>query len=435
MTASTLTLLFLLALTVATSLRIYLSGRQIRHVSRHRSVVPSQFARQISAAAHHRAAAYTIARTQLDSLDALLSAAMILLLTIFGGLQVLWEGSAHALALLASLLSWSTPLPEGDAILARELMVVAAVGLIGAVVDLPLDAWRRFRIEQRFGFNRLTPQLWLADLVRGMALSALLGLPLAAVILSVMHRAGGLWWLWAWGVWIAFTMTMMVLFPVVFARWFNKFQPLPNGPLRERLEALLARCGFPAGGLFVMDGSRRSAHGNAYFTGFGRARRIVLYDTLIKQLGPDEIEAVLAHEIGHFRLRHIGKRILTLQVSSLIALAILGWLSKQVWFFQGLGVTPAEGLVPGLALMLFVLVAPCAGFFIAPLSALLSRRHEFEADAYAAQMTSPGALGRALVSLYRDNAATLTPDPLHSAFHDSHPPAALRLGRLQTDSP
>jgi STE24 endopeptidase len=407
---------FLLALIGSTTLRIWLASRQIRHVAVHRHAVPAAFAAHIPLDAHERAAAYTIARTRLVLIDTLVSAVLLLVLTLFGGLQVLWELSASVI--------------DPAALLMRQLFVVVMVGLLGSLIDMPLDAWRRFRVEQRFGFNRLTVRLWLSDLARGLLLSVLLGLPLAAVIITLMQRAGTFWWLWAWVVWVIFSLGMMVIFPMVIARWFNRFEPLTDGPLRSRLEALLERCGFPAGGLFVMDGSRRSAHGNAYFTGFGRARRIVLFDTLIQQLGPDEIEAVLAHEIGHFRLRHIGQRLLVLQISSLIGLAVLGWLSTRGWFFQGLGLVPSEGLVPGLALLLFMLIGPVFGTLFGPLGAILSRRHEFEADAYAVRMTSREALTRALVALYRDNAATLTPDPWHSAFHDSHPPASLRIGRL-----
>ena len=406
----------MLALIGSTTLRIWLASRQIRHVAVHRHEVPAAFAAHIPLDAHERAAAYTIARTRLVLIDTLVSAVLLLVLTLFGGLQVLWELSATVI--------------DPAALLMRQLFVVVMVGLLGSLIDMPLDAWRRFRVEQRFGFNRLTVRLWLSDLARGLLLSVLLGLPLAAVIITLMQRAGTFWWLWAWVVWVIFSLGMMVIFPMVIARWFNRFEPLTDGPLRSRLEALLERCGFPAGGLFVMDGSRRSAHGNAYFTGFGRARRIVLFDTLIQQLGPDEIEAVLAHEIGHFRLRHIGQRLLVLQISSLIGLAVLGWLSTRGWFFQGLGLVPSEGLVPGLALLLFMLIGPVFGTLFGPLGALLSRRHEFEADAYAVRMTSREALTRALVALYRDNAATLTPDPWHSAFHDSHPPASLRIGRL-----
>jgi STE24 endopeptidase len=407
---------FLLALIGSTTLRTWLASRQIRHVAVNRHEVPAAFAAHIPLDAHARAAAYTIARTRLVLIDTLVSAVLLLILTLFGGLQLLWELSATVI--------------DPAALLMRQLFVVAMVGLLGSLIDMPLDAWRRFRVEQRFGFNRLTVRLWLSDLARGLLLSVLLGLPLAAVIITLMQRAGTFWWLWAWFVWVIFSLGMMVIFPMVIARWFNRFEPLTDGPLRSRLEALLERCGFPAGGLFVMDGSRRSAHGNAYFTGFGRARRIVLFDTLIQQLSPDEIEAVLAHEIGHFRLRHIGQRLLVLQISSLIGLAVLGWLSTRSWFFQGLGLVPSEGLVPGLALLLFMLIGPVFGTLLGPLGAILSRRHEFEADAYAVTMTSREALTRALVALYRDNAATLTPDPWHSAFHDSHPPASLRIGRL-----
>jgi len=410
------TLAFALALVASTLLQAWLASRQIRHVARHRGAVPADFAQRVALSEHERAAAYTIERTRLALLDGWIASAVLLGLTLLGGIQSLWELSAQLL--------------PSDALLARQCFVLVAVALVGGIVELPLDAWRRFHIEERFGFNRLTVRLWIVDGLRHLLLSLGLGLPLAALVLSLIEWSGPLWWLWAWLVWITFSFAMMILFPIFFARLFNRFEPLPPGPLRERLEQLLERCGFPCGGLFVMDGSRRSAHGNAYFTGFGKARRIVLFDTLIEQLDPAALEAVLAHEIGHFRLRHIPQRLVLLQAMSLAALALIGWLATQGWFYQGLGVVPAEGLLPGLALLLFLLVSPIFNSFLGPILARLSRQQEFEADAYAVKMTSAQALSAALVALYRNNASTLTPDPLHSAFHDSHPPASLRIRQL-----
>ncbi|MCL4182854.1 MAG: M48 family metallopeptidase [Burkholderiaceae bacterium] len=415
MTASAFALVFACALLVSIAVRLWLATRQIRHVARHRDAVPEAFADRITLSAHRRAADYTVARVRLGIVDALVGALLLLGFTLFGGLQ--W--------LLQTLAPW---LP--DAPFARQMLFVAAVATIGALVDLPIAWYRHFRLEQRFGFNRMTPRLFVTDALKGAALAAVLGLPLLALVLWLMRSAGALWWLWAWLAWVVFNLAVLVLYPTVIAPMFNRFEPLPDGAVRERVEALLARCGFASKGLFVMDGSRRSAHGNAYFTGLGRAKRIVFFDTLLSRLDPDEIEAVLAHELGHFRHRHITKRIALAFVASLAGLWLLGWLSRQGWFYQGLGVTPGAGEFDAAALVLFFLVLPVFTFLLQPLSSWASRRHEYQADAFAAAHARARDLVSALVKLYEDNASTLTPDPLHSAFYDSHPPASLRIGRL-----
>jgi len=409
------TLLFVAALLLSVALRLWLATRQVRHVVRHRDAVPQGFADRIGLAAHQRAADYTIARVRLGIVETAVSAALLLGFTMLGGLQWLL-GAAQAVA------------PGSPAI--ASLIFVALVVLAGAIVDLPIEAWRRFRLEQRFGFNRMTPALFVMDTIKGALVGAALGLPLLALVLWLMRASGELWWLWTWVAWMVFNLAVMVLFPTVIAPMFNKFEPLPDGEVRDRVQALLARCGFRARGLFVMDGSRRSAHGNAYFTGLGRARRIVFFDTLLARLDADEIEAVLAHELGHFKLRHIPKRIALTFAISLAGLWLLGWLSRQPWFYQALGLTPDPAMADAAALVLFFLVLPVFSFPLQPVFALASRRHEFQADAFAAAQTDPKHLASALVKLYEDNASTLTPDPVHSAFHDSHPPAVQRIGRL-----
>jgi STE24 endopeptidase len=416
--ALVLTSLFALALAASVVTRMWLATRQVRHVARHREAVPAQFSERVPLAAHQRAADYTIARVRLGVVDLLLGAVVLLGFTLFGGLQWLHEALRE---LLPQAPFW------------RQVLLVAAVGLIASAIDLPIAAYRQFGLEKRFGFNRMTPGLFVADVAKGTLVSAALGLPLVAAVIWLMDQAGSLWWLWAWFVWMGFNLVVLLVYPTVIAPLFNEFRPLEPGPVRDRVEALLARCGFASKGLFVMDGSRRSAHGNAYFTGFGRSKRIVFFDTLLARLEPDEIEAVLAHELGHFRLRHIAKRIAASFVISLAGLWLLGWLSAQSWFYQGLGVTPDPGeAASALALVLFFLVVPVFTFLLQPVASHLSRRHEFEADAFAAAHARAEDLGRALVKLYEDNASTLTPDPVHSAFYDSHPPAAIRLGRLAT---
>jgi STE24 endopeptidase len=416
LTPLSFTLLFVAALLASVLTRLWLSSRQIRHVAHHRASVPAAFAERIPLHAHQRAADYTIARTRLGMLETLLGAAVLLGFTLLGGIAALAE-------------SWRAWLPEAP--FWRQVLLVASVALIASIIELPVAAYRQFRLERHFGFNRMTPGLFLADLGRGLALAVALGVPLLMAVLWLMNQAGEQWWFWVWGVWMAFNLLVLVGYPTLIAPLFNRFEPLAPGPVRDRVEALLTRCGFASRGLFVMDGSKRSAHGNAYFTGLGRAKRIVFFDTLLARLSVDEIEAVLAHELGHFAHRHILKRILTSFILSLFGLWLLGWLSRQAWFYQGLGATPAPGDGLGAyALLLFFLVLPVFTFGLSPLGSWLSRRQEFEADAFAARHSGDGQLAQALVRLYEDNAATLTPDPLHSAFFDTHPPAAIRLARL-----
>ena len=415
MTASLVfSLVFAAAIVASIALRFWLASRQIRHVARHRDAVPTAFSERVSLTAHQRAADYTIARTRLGLMELALSTAVLLGFTLLGGLQ--WLHSAML-----------TLLPDSEWL--RPLGFVLLVALIGSIIDLPLSWYRQFRLEEKFGFNRMTPRLWLSDLAKGFAVSLVLGVPLLAAILALMRSAGPAWWLWAWLLWVGFNLAVLVLYPTVIAPLFNKFEPMPQGPIRERVEALLQRCGFTSRGLFVMDGSRRSAHGNAYFTGLGRAKRIVFFDTLLNRLNGEEVEAVLAHELGHFRRRHITKRMLVSFLISAAGLWLLAWLAGRGWFYQGLGITPMAD-TPAVALVLFFLAIPVFSFAMQPLASLASRRHEFEADQFAAQHSSAADLVSALVKLYEDNASTLTPDPLHSAFYDSHPPAAIRVGRL-----
>ncbi|MDT7836787.1 M48 family metallopeptidase [Aquabacterium sp. OR-4] len=413
-----LTLLFTTALVLSLAVRLWLATRQMRHVAQHRAQVPAAFADTVSLAAHQRAADYTLAKGRLGLLWAAFGSAVLLGWTLLGGLDAL------NLAVLEAV-------QPRFGNLAYQLALLAAFTLIGAVLDLPFELYATFRLEQRFGFNRTTLKLWLADAVKGLLVGAVIGLPLAALILWIMGATGGLWWLWAWAAWMAFNLAVMVVYPTLIAPLFNKFEPLADDALKTRVQALMARCGFAAKGLFVMDGSRRSAHGNAYFTGLGAAKRVVFYDTLLAKLSPLEVEAVLAHELGHFKLRHILQRMVMMFALSLGALALLGWLSNWTGFYTGLGVQPNLAAPnDALALLLFMLAVPVFGFFAAPLSAMLSRRHEFEADAYARSHSDGQALASALVKLHQDNAATLTPDPLYVRFYYSHPPAGERLAAL-----
>ena len=414
MTQTLFTALFVAALAISVGIQLWLARRQIWHVSAHRAAVPGHFANRVTLAAHQKAADYTVARTRLGVIDLLLDTVVLLALTLGGGLALIagWIGA--------------TPLPP----LAQDVALIVAVALLAGALALPLAWYRTFVIEERFGFNRTTLSLWIADILKGALIGAALGVPLVVLVLWLMARAGALWWLYAWLAWVAFQVLALALYPTVIAPLFNKFQPLADAGLKERVERLLERCGFRAKGLYVMDGSRRSAHGNAYFTGFGAARRIVFFDTLISRLAPDEIEAVLAHELGHFKLRHVIKRTVWFAAGSLVLLALLGWLVGEPWFYAGLGV-PGPAPRYGVALVLFMLALPAFTFLGSPLAAMYSRRHEFEADEYAARNASAPALVDALVKLYEDNATTLTPDPVHSAFYDSHPPAASRIARLQ----
>ena len=416
------TLVFAGLLLAGLALRLWLATRQIRHVAQHRGAVPTAFAHRIPLAAHQKAADYTIAKARFGLLEMALAIAVVLGWTLLGGLD----------ALNQALLSWL-----GGGML-QQLALLACFVLIGGAIDLPVALYQTFVIEQRFGFNQMTPRLWLADLLKSTLLGAVIGLPIAALILWLMGAAGPLWWLWAWGTWMGFNLLLMVVFPLFIAPLFNKFQPLEDESLKARVTALMQRCGFAAKGLFVMDGSRRSAHANAYFTGVGKAKRVVFYDTLLKQLSPGEVEAVLAHELGHFKHKHITRRLVGMFAISLAGFALLGWLSTRTWFYTGLGVQPNLMLpgVPGaapndaLALLLFLLAAPVFTLFVTPVLAQLSRRHEFQADAYAAAQSSGDDLASALLKLYEDNASTLTPDPVFAKFYYSHPPATERLARL-----
>ena len=411
MTPTQFTFLFLGALALSTVLRLWLDFRHQAHVVAHRDRVPADFAGRIDLADHRRAADYTVAKVRIGLIEIVVDTLVLLALTLGGGLGLIDHG----------LRAWL-----GSGYL-HGLALFACAGLIGFVVGLPASIYRTFRIEARFGFNKLTWPLWFADLAKATALTVLIGGPLLLAVLWLMDAMGRAWWLYVWLLWLVTNLLVLFLYPTVIAPLFNKFTPLEDASLKERIEALLARCGFASSGLFVMDGSKRSAHGNAYFTGFGRAKRIVFFDTLLAKLAPQEIEAVLAHELGHFRHRHVIKRIALSGVLSLAFLWLLGQLIDQPWFFSGLGVG-AGGTAMGL--LLFSLVLPVFLFPLAPLTSGLSRRHEFEADAYAARQTAAADLIAALVKLYRDNAATLTPDPLHSLFHDSPPPASQRIARL-----
>jgi STE24 endopeptidase len=402
---------FLAALALATALRLWLAHRQVSYVRAHRGRVPAEFAAGIGLEAHQKAADYTCAKTRLAMAGVAADAAVLLALTFGGALQLLHELSA----------SW---LPEG---IARGVMLVALVGVVTSAVDAPFSYYRIFVVEQRFGFNRMTLGLYFLDLVKGLLLGAVLLLPLAAAILWLIRELDVYWWVCGWAVVVAYGILMTFIAPTLIAPLFNKFSPLQNEEIRERVQRLAERCGFKVKGLMVMDGSRRSAHGNAYFTGFGSAKRIVFFDTLLAQLDPPELEAVLAHELGHYKLRHVIKRMAWSAAVSFAFFWALDFVMHAEWFFRDLGVASPS---PAMALILFSLVTPPFLFLLHPLGAIYSRRHEFEADQYAARHASARDLAAALTKLYRENASTLTPDPLHSAFYDSHPPAIARIARL-----
>ncbi len=410
-----LTVAFALTLLAGLLLNFWLSTRQIRHVAQHRGQVPPVFAHTITLTAHQKAADYTIAKARFGVLELALAAAVLLGWTLLGGLSSLNQ----------VLLGW---LGGG---MAQQVALLAAFVLISGVIDLPVTLYQTFVIEERFGFNKMTLKLWLLDLLKSSLVGALIGLPIAALILWMMGAAGAWWWLWAWGVWMGFNLLLLLIYPSFIAPLFNKFEPLGDEALKARVTALMQRCGFAAKGLFVMDGSKRSAHANAYFTGFGAAKRVVFYDTLLAKLSAGEVDAVLAHELGHFKHKHIFKRIVSMFGLSLVGFALLGWLARQVWFYTGLGVQPnLSAPNDALALLLFMLSLPVFSFFIAPVMAHFSRKHEFEADAYAVTHTSGPDLATALLKLYEDNASTLTPDPVYVKFYYSHPPASERLARM-----
>ncbi len=420
MTDTTLafTFVFAAALVVGLLTRFYLASRQVRHVMRHRDQVPAAFAGTIALTSHQKAADYTVTKARFGMFEIAFGAAVLLGWTLLGGLDSLNR------AISASGL--------GDyGVLAPQIALIAAFALIGGLLELPWTLYSTFKIEERFGFNQTSLKLWFTDLLKSTLLGVVIGLPLVAMMLWLMGSTGRFWWLWAWGAWMVFNLLVLTLYPTLIAPLFNKFKPLDDEALKARVTALMQRCGFAAKGLFVMDGSRRSAHANAYFTGFGAAKRVVFYDTLLKQLNPDEVDAVLAHELGHFKHKHIIKRVLSLFGLSLIGFALLGWLSSQSWFYTGLGVMPnVGGGNEAIALLLFLLVVPLFSFFVSPVMARFSRKHEFEADAYAVSQTGAQDLRSALLKLYQDNASTLTPDPVFAKFYYSHPPASERLGRM-----
>jgi STE24 endopeptidase len=409
------TLVFAAALLAGLGVKFWLASRQVRHVARHRGEVPADFAATVPLSAHQKAADYTVTKSRLGLLETAFAAAVLLGWTLLGGLD----------ALNSALLDLLGP---G---MAQQLALLACFAVIGGLLDLPFSLYSTFVVEERFGFNKITWKLWVSDAVKGVVLSVLLGGLLAWIILWLMGAAGSLWWLYGWAVFVLFVLLMQWIAPTVLMPLFNKFTPLQDAGLRERIVNLMQRCGYNARELFVMDGSKRSAHSNAFFTGFGRNKRVVFFDTLIERLAPAEIDAVLAHELGHFRHKHIVKRMAGVFAFSLAGFALLGYLSRQHWFFTGLGVTPnMMGPNDALALLLFMLVTPVFSFFVSPLMAQLSRRHEFQADAFAVQQTGRDDLRSALLKLYEDNASTLTPDPLFVRFYYSHPPASERLARM-----
>jgi STE24 endopeptidase len=404
--------LFLAALLAATATRLWLARRQIRHVIAHRDAVPPSFADSIPLHAHQKAADYTAAKTRLGMIDVLIGAATLLVLTLGGLVQ--WLSDA-----------WGAVFAPGS--IAHGTALLLSILLLQALIGLPTTLYRTFGIESRFGFNRMTLRLFVLDLIRHTGVAILLGVPLLLAVLWLMDKMGDHWWLYVWILWVAYSLVLMMVYPAFIMPLFNKFTPITEGELASRIQRLLERCGFKSSGLYLMDGSKRSSHGNAFFTGFGAAKRIVLFDTLVSRLEPPEVEAVLAHELGHYRLHHIAKSMVLSAAVSFVVLWVLGQLIDQPWFYQGLGVrTPSNAA----ALVLFLMVLPEFLFFVQPLMSRYSRKREFEADAYATSHASAAQLVRALVKLYQDNAATLTPDPLHSAFYDSHPSAAMRIARL-----
>ena len=411
----TFTTVFLIALLLTFCVRMWLATRHIHHVLAHRDSVPDNFSAQISLEAHQKAADYTCAKTRLGYVSISLETLLLLIVTLGGGLSILVSFWSNLL---------SDPIASGMALIISTILLMS-------VAEIPVSYYRTFVIEQQFGFNKMTPRMFLADLIKRAGLGLLFGMPLLLGVLWLMEKMGAQWWFFAWLAWMAFNLVVLAIYPTWIAPLFNKFAPLEDAPLRTRIEQLMRKCGFESSGLFVMDGSRRSNHGNAYFTGFGKTKRIVFFDTLLSRLDASEIEAVLAHELGHFKRRHVIKRIAWSFAMSLVFLWVLGYLMQQDWFYQGLGVSVSSVPSTAMALLLFFLVMPAFTFLFQPMASLYSRKHEFEADEYAARNASATDLMRALVKLYQDNAATLTPDPLHSAFYDSHPPAAMRIARLQ----
>lgn len=426
MTATLFSIIFIAALALTTLAKLWLARRHLAYIATHRTAVPEAFHEKVQLGDHQKAADYTSAKTRFDMLGTLFDAALLLAFTLGGGIQFI---AGMVSAELGN--GWfSSPIAQGMAIL-------IAVLVLYSLLEAPFSIYRTFVIEARFGFNKMTFKLYLLDALKGILIGAILGLPLLFGVLWLMGRMGEYWWLYVWVVWVVFNLLILFIYPSFIAPLFNKFSPMQDEAMKSRIESLLAKCGFTAKGLFVMDGSKRSAHGNAYFTGFGKTKRIVFFDTLLERLSINEVEAVLAHELGHFKRRHVVKRIAATFAMSLGFLWLLGQLMQTTWFYQGLGVSThstGSGQAPStaLALLLFFMVLPVFSFLLAPIMSAYSRKHEFEADAYAAKQTDAADLVNALVKLYQDNAATLTPDPLYSKFYDSHPPAMVRIAHLQT---
>jgi len=410
--ATTLTTLFISVLILTMITRFWLGKRHISYIQTHRNQVPLAFDKNISLDAHQKAADYSTAKTRLVMIEGAAQALLLIALTIGGGLQ--WIDSA-----------WRDVLPAHE--IFRGALVILSALLVSSAIDIPSDYYKSFVVDQRFGFNKMTPVMFFSDMVKHSIVGFALGAPILFAALWLMQGAGDYWWLYLWIVWSIFNLLMLAIYPTFIAPMFNKFSPLADESLKARIEALLTKCGFKSQGLFVMDGSTRSSHGNAYFTGFGKTKRVVFFYSLLERLDEDEIEAVLAHELGHFKHHHVIKRIIMLFAISFLGLALLGWLKQQGWFYEGLGVAQASDY---MALMLFLLVSPVFLFLLRPLMASYSRKNEFEADDYAAKHSNARHLVEALVKLYRDNASTLTPDPWHSAFYDSHPPASIRIAKL-----
>ncbi|PKO53766.1 MAG: peptidase M48 [Betaproteobacteria bacterium HGW-Betaproteobacteria-20] len=413
---STLTIVFISLLIATTLVRIWLGRRHIAYVQTNRRQVPAAFSGSISLDAHQKAADYTTAKSELSLIEVIVQVALLAVLTLGGGLQ--WIDD-----------SWRNVLPAQEII--RGALVIVSAMLVSSFIDLPFDYYKTFVVDEKFGFNKMTPAMFVSDLIKHSLVGIALGAPILFAALWLMQGAGQYWWLYLWLVWSVFNLLMLAVYPTFIAPLFNKFVPLKDENLKQRIETLLTKCGFKSQGLFVMDGSARSSHGNAYFTGFGASKRVVFFDTLLERLNADEIEAVLAHELGHFKHHHVIKRIALMFTVSFLGLALLGWLINQPWFYTGLGVAQASNY---MALILFLLVSPIFLFLLRPVMASYSRKNEFEADDYAANHASAKSLVEALVKLYRDNASTLTPDPLHSAFYDSHPPASIRISKLASYS-
>jgi len=406
------TIIFLGFVSASVLLRLWLGQRQIKHIDAHFGQVPEAFADKISLEDHQKAAAYSCANLRLGRLTLAWETSWLLIWTIGGGINAIDSGWV-----LAEL----TPLLTGIA-------VILTLTFASSILNLPFSLYHTFVIEERFGFNQTSLKTWALDLVKTTILMLALGVPLLAAILWLMNQAGNNWWLYAWALWMSFTLIMIWAYPVFIAPMFNKFSTLQDESLNTRIDRLLQRCGFHSEGVYVVDGSRRSSHGNAYFTGFGKNKRIVFYDTLLESLSEDEVEAVLAHELGHFKRHHIKKSLLLSSLMSLCGFALLAWLMRSDWFYSSLGVELAS---THTALLLFMLIMPVFAYFVSPLFSALSRKHEFEADEFAHSNSDYKALISALVNLYRDNASTLTPDPIHSMFYDSHPPASIRIENLK----